>query len=163
MKSRFLPQKGCRYRYAPLLRLLLLMPAFLALATGVQAANRYWVAASAGNWNNTANWSASSGGTGGSSVPGATDRVFFDGGGPGNCNLDIPVTVTAWNMAAAYTGIISQGANTIQVSGATAFGGGTFNGGSADIILGGAFTNSGTAFTSTSGALEQGISKAFLI
>ena len=42
-------------------------------------ADRYWVGGS-GTWSsaNTANWSASSGGAGGASVPTAADNVFFD-------------------------------------------------------------------------------------
>jgi len=42
-------------------------------------ANRYWVGGT-GTWDttNTANWSATSGGAGGASVPGPTDDVFFD-------------------------------------------------------------------------------------
>ena len=42
-------------------------------------ANRYWVGG-AGTWNtsSTTNWSASSGGASGASVPTATDSVFFD-------------------------------------------------------------------------------------
>lgn len=42
-------------------------------------ANRYWVGGS-GTWNTTSttNWSASSGGAGGASVPTAADSVFFD-------------------------------------------------------------------------------------
>jgi len=48
-------------------------------------ANRYWVGG-AGAWNNTntANWSTSSGGSGGASIPTSTDDVFIDansGGG----------------------------------------------------------------------------------
>ena len=48
-------------------------------------ANRYWVGGS-GTWDatNTANWSATSGGAGGASVPSLTDVVFFNassGGG----------------------------------------------------------------------------------
>lgn len=48
-------------------------------------ANRYWVGGS-GTWNssNTANWSTSSGGSGGASVPSQSDTVYFDnnsGGG----------------------------------------------------------------------------------
>jgi hypothetical protein len=42
-------------------------------------ADRYWVGGT-GSWSstNTANWSASSGGAGGASVPTASDNVFFD-------------------------------------------------------------------------------------
>ena len=44
-------------------------------------ADRYWVGGT-GTWSstNTANWSASSGGASGASVPTATDNVFFDAG-----------------------------------------------------------------------------------
>jgi len=64
-------------------------------------ANRYWVGGS-GTWNtvSTTNWSTTSGGAGGASVPGEFDSVFFDRTGPytvtltGNlfCN-DITVSV----------------------------------------------------------------------
>jgi hypothetical protein len=42
-------------------------------------ANRYWILGT-GSWSstNTVNWSATSGGTGGASVPTAADNVFFD-------------------------------------------------------------------------------------
>lgn len=44
-------------------------------------ADRYWVGGT-GTWSstNTANWSTSSGGAGGASVPTASDNVFFDAG-----------------------------------------------------------------------------------
>lgn len=40
-------------------------------------ADRYWVAA-ASNWNDTANWSTTSGGSGGASIPGSSDVAIFD-------------------------------------------------------------------------------------
>ena len=40
-------------------------------------ANRFWIG-NAGNWNDTAHWSLTSGGTGGAAVPGTTDDVYFD-------------------------------------------------------------------------------------
>ena len=45
-------------------------------------ANRYWVGGT-GTWNTTSttNWSASSGGASGASVPTAADSVFFDQAG----------------------------------------------------------------------------------
>ncbi len=44
-------------------------------------ADRYWVGGT-GTWNSTSttNWSASSGGASGASVPTAADNVFFDAG-----------------------------------------------------------------------------------
>jgi hypothetical protein len=44
------------------------------------AADRYWVGGAAGNWNSAANWSATTGGAGGASVPGANDKPIFDNG-----------------------------------------------------------------------------------
>lgn len=41
-------------------------------------ANRYWVLGGTGNWNSTTNWSATSGGTSGSSVPTVSDIVYFN-------------------------------------------------------------------------------------
>ncbi|MBK8290800.1 MAG: hypothetical protein IPK96_07410 [Flammeovirgaceae bacterium] len=52
-------------------------------------AQRFWVAATPSNWNNTANWSLTSGGAGGASVPGASDLVTFNALGLGNCTLDV--------------------------------------------------------------------------
>lgn len=40
-------------------------------------ANRFWVGGT-GNWSDTAHWSATSGGAGGSSVPTSADNVYFD-------------------------------------------------------------------------------------
>ena len=54
-------------------------------------ADRYFIAGGAdNNWGSTANWSATSGGTGGASVPTAADAVFFDANSPN-------VTVNASN------------------------------------------------------------------
>ena len=44
-------------------------------------ANRYWVSGGTGNWNSTTNWSTTSGGLSGATVPSigvAGDDVFFD-------------------------------------------------------------------------------------
>ena len=70
----------------------------------ISAAARFWVAAGSSNWNNTANWSATSGGAGGASVPVIGDDVNFDNGGLGSCTIDIPVsvktiTVTLYTLA----------------------------------------------------------------
>jgi len=41
-------------------------------------ADRYWVAGGTGNYNSTTNWSATSGGASGASVPSTVDNVFFN-------------------------------------------------------------------------------------
>lgn len=125
------------------------------------AASRFWVSAVSLNWSNGAGWSATSGGAPGASVPVAADAVFFDGNGLGNCNGDMPVTVVSITIGSGYTGTISQNANAMVLTGAAALSGGIFNGGSSNITVGGAFTLSGTTFTSTSAILELRNSAAF--
>lgn len=127
----------------------------MSSALTAKAANRFWVAAGPSNWNNTANWSNASGGAGGFSVPGVGDNATFDGNGLGNCTIDLTLSLATITVNAAYTGTISQGANTVTTTGTATFGGGTFTGGSANITFGGTFTLSGTAvFTSTTALLE---------
>lgn len=84
-------------------------------------AEKYWVSAIASNWNNTANWALSSGGTGGSPVPGSTDLVFFNDSGPGVCRLDITPSVAGISFS---DGTLS-GTGTINCRG-NAFIGSTF-------------------------------------
>ncbi len=158
--NRLIPTTG-KTVSARVYRVILFTSSFFFMFLQNRAANRFWVAAAAGNWSNTANWSVASGGAGGASVPGAADAVTFNGNGLGNCNIDIVVGITSINVNATYTGTISQNANTITVSTTATFAGGIFTGGSADITLTGVFTNSGTAFTSTSGVLELRSNAAF--
>jgi len=131
----------------------LLCGTLLILSHHLHAA-RFWVAATASNWNNSANWATTSGGAGGASVPGPADAVNFDGGGLGNCMIDAPVSITKITVSTAYTGTITQGANTFTTSNIATFSGGVFAGGTADITFGNNFTLSGATFTSTSGTLE---------
>jgi hypothetical protein len=130
---------------------------FLLLALFVSqahAAKRYWVAVSTANWNNTTNWSATSGGGGGSSVPGSSDTAYYDGNGVGNCTINTTVSVKRFDVAAGYSGTISQGANTVTIgTGNGVLSGGIFTGGSSNISVAGSLTISGTAFTSTSASL----------
>lgn len=83
-------------------------------------ADRYWVGG-AGNWTtaNTANWSASSGGAGGASVPTSSDNAFFDANsGTGNV-LIASTTVSCANLT--FTGfagtILGSSGFTIAVFG----------------------------------------------
>lgn len=97
-------------------------------------ASRFWVAAAASNWNNTANWSAISGGVGGATVPGVADDANFDNGGLGSCTMDAVLSVKSITVAALYTGTISQGTNSITTVNGATFSGGTFAGGMANIM-----------------------------
>ncbi len=97
------------------------------------AANRYWISSSSSNWNSTANWSASSGGAGGASVPGSSDIVYFDANGTGECTLDMDATVDAVIMS---DGTLSTSTYTFTINGTnnSTFSGGTINGNNTFII-----------------------------
>jgi fibronectin-binding autotransporter adhesin len=126
---------------------------FNIICFNITAVNKYWLATSLSNWNNTANWSTSSGGASGAAVPGAGDIANYDGNGLGNCVVDVGVGIAGINVVGAYTGTISQNAfATITVGTSNAiFSGGTFIGGSSPINFNGTYTLSGTLFTSTTG------------
>ena len=129
--------------------------------TVTHAANRYWVASAFSNWNNTQNWSTTSGGSAGASVPGSGDVAIFDNNSTVSCTIDATVNVSSITVNSGYTGAIAQGSNAITVSGAATFSSGTFTGGTANVTVSGVFTLAGTAFTSTSGILELRSNAAF--
>lgn len=125
------------------------------LSSNVFAAKRYWIKATAAYWNNTANWSATSGGAPGASVPGSSDTAYFNGSGVGNDTINATVNIKRLEIASGFTGKILQGANAITVgTGGAVLSGGTFTGGSSSITVSGSLTISGTAFTSTSNTLS---------
>ena len=119
----------------------------------LHAASRYWVATSTANWNNTANWSTSSGGAGGASVPGSSDGAYFNSAKNGNCTINATVNVATLNIS-GYTGTISQGSYAITVGSSNYVQtSGTFTGGDASFDLNGQFQLSGGTFTATSGTM----------
>ncbi|MEO5643579.1 MAG: hypothetical protein ABIS12_09655 [Bacteroidia bacterium] len=132
------------------------------LSVNVYGAKRYWVAANDSIWNSTRNWSATSGGAFGASVPGSNDTAYFNGGSVKKDTFDINVSVKRLEISSAYTGKIIQGTKTLTIgtSGAV-LSGGTFSGGSASITVSGAFTISGIAFTSTSGTFSSSANFTF--
>ena len=85
-------------------------------------ANRYWVGGN-GTWNVTTNWSASSNGSGGASVPTAADDVFFDASSDGAGNAAFTVTLTgaatclSLNFSAVDQNVTFSGAFTLSVLG----------------------------------------------
>jgi hypothetical protein len=60
-----------------LINFMILLSVFAILSLSVNATNKYWVGGT-GNWSQTSHWSATSNGTGGSSIPTASDIVYFD-------------------------------------------------------------------------------------
>jgi hypothetical protein len=133
---------------------LLTLAFFVCLSFNSNAANRFWVATTASNWNNISNWSNVPGGAGGFSVPTGADNVTFSNLRVGNCTIDIPGNVLSFTIMPGYTGTIFQGANIISVTNNASLSGGVFIGGTANITVGGKFTLNGTTVTSTSGILE---------
>lgn len=72
-------------------------------------ANRYWVGGT-GTWNssNTTNWSTSSGGTGGASVPTSVDDVYLDGNsGTGTVTLSGTINCRTFD-ASAFSGTVAN-------------------------------------------------------
>lgn len=110
---------------------LLLILCIVFVCTSITYAQRYWIATTAGNWNNTSNWSASSGGGGGASVPGSGDQVIFNGigGRNGNCAIDVAVTVAGVTLN-GYTGTLDLGGFDLNTTGP-------------NVLTSGVITNSG--------------------
>jgi hypothetical protein len=123
--------------------------------TGYTQQTRYWVGNGAGSlsFNSTTNWSTTSGGTSGASVPGSNDTAIFDGanGFNADCSFSSTVTLTTLNIT-GYSGSITQGA-ILNVTGTLTVSSGTFTGATQAINLGGFIQNGGT-FTTTSGTLK---------
>ena len=147
-------------------------------------ANRYW-RGGAGTWNtiSTTNWSTSSGGPGGASVPTAADSVFFDQAGTytvtmsgASTCLDITVSAgtvtfggagatlavsgsmsliagTVWNATGTVTFNATTTGKTITTNGTVFTGGVTFNGVGGVWTLGSALT-SNAGITVTAGTLN---------
>lgn len=74
-------------------------------------ANRYWVNGGTGNWSSTTNWSATSGGASGASVPGSADDVFFDNLGNSNSSVNSNFIVLSVNVSSGYTSTLNITSN----------------------------------------------------
>jgi len=77
-------------------------------------ANRYWIGGT-NTWDltNTAVWSDTSGGSGGASVPTASDNVFFDQAGTYTISTDATNEVSCYNLT------VSTGTYTFSTTGST--------------------------------------------
>lgn len=117
---------------------------------------RYWIAGTPGNWTDTANWSASSGGPGGASIPIVDTTAIFDSNGIGNCTLDASAWIKGLQLSAGYTGLFSQNSNEILVGKAGAsFLDGSFQGSGYDIhVAGDLYIGGACQFLSTDASLS---------
>ena len=79
-------------------------------------ANRFWVTGGTGNWNSTTNWSTTTGGASGASVPGSADAALLDASsGSGTVTLDISPTIQTLTCT-GFTGTLAFGTNTISLN-----------------------------------------------
>ena len=100
-------------------------------------ADRYWVLGT-GTWDSTTttNWSASSGGAGGASVPTASDNVFFDA----NSNVGVTAfTVTMANSTRVCNDFLASGLDGVMTLAGTSIG----------LTVSGSLTFPATNFTRT--------------
>ncbi len=100
-----------------MMRYLLLLTLTIALSHFSIAADRFWIGAVDNDWNDTGNWSTSSGGVGGASVPGSSDEAIFDANGNINCTLDINVTIESIDVNSGYTATIDMNGFTFSIIG----------------------------------------------
>ncbi len=143
--------KKLKLHFSTLQLILILCMVFLKL--DVKGAARYWIATTTTNWNSTANWSTSSGGSGGASVPTSSDDVYFNSAKVGSCNIDANANALSFTISTGYTGTITQNTGiTLYVSGPFSQAAGTFTGGNSTITVTGGFTLTAGTFTATTGS-----------
>jgi hypothetical protein len=119
-------------------------------------ANRFWISGGNGNWSSTTNWSATSGGASGASVPGSSDAALFDAlSGSGTATLDISPDIQRLTMT-GFSGTLAFGTNKISLNST----GGIFTGSTTCTITGtpvlDATNNTSTARTVAAGAVTEG-------
>jgi hypothetical protein len=82
-------------------------------------AARYWVSGGNGSWTSTTNWSTTSGGASGASVPTGSDDAYFDANGNSNATLSTARNLLSLNIDSGYTSTITHNAVlTINAGGA---------------------------------------------
>jgi len=126
-------------------------------------AARFWVTGGTGNWNDTSNWSATTGGASGASVPGSADTATFNASsGSGTATLDISPTVQTLTMT-GFTGTLAFGTNTISLNstGTIFTGDTTYSVTGTPLII--CTNNSATSRTITTGAVTEANSISFRI
>lgn len=109
-------------------------------------ANRYWIGTTSSSWTNSANWSDTSGGGTGASVPTIADDVFFDSNSNGGNNLTITSSVSAKSLTfTGFTKTVTFLSANVSVAGNVTLGSGmTFGYSGTDNTYGIIFTGSGT-------------------
>lgn len=89
-------------------------------------ATKYWIGGT-GNWSDTANWSASSGGAGGEVVPSSLDDVIITStSGSGTISIDVDATAKSISISFSASNIIIDYAANLTVSGDIVMNAGTW-------------------------------------
>ncbi|MDX9970597.1 MAG: hypothetical protein RBS56_01685 [Candidatus Gracilibacteria bacterium] len=113
---------------------------------------KYWVGPDAGSWNDSSNWSAVSGGSGGAGVPDSNSFVVFDG----STSCDIPdsydVNIASLTLASTFTSEVRGGDGTLTISGDLNIRGGKLEMETMDLVVSTDFYLTGGVFASTSGS-----------
>ncbi|WP_018343022.1 T9SS type A sorting domain-containing protein [Cytophaga aurantiaca] len=105
-------------------------------------------------WSNRENWSATSGGIGGASLPGTNDNIYFDQNSISNAFIDVPVSVKNITLQSTFNaGLVQGGNNNFTVSGNSYLGGGFLVGETADLYVNNV-TMDGTQYTATAGTIH---------
>jgi hypothetical protein len=77
--------------------------------------NRFWVGLVDSDYENSGNWSTSSGGSGGASVPVGSNNVVFDSSSSVNCTMGASRSMESI-MLTSYAGTFSAGSHTVRVN-----------------------------------------------
>lgn len=123
-------------------------------------ANRYFLNIGA-NWGDTANWSDTSGGTGGFSVPTNVDDVFFDANS-GNCTVNASARTALTLNFTGYTNTITM-TNNITVSGNVTLGAGMGIAGTGQLIVDTTATLTSNGKTWSAGFTFSGTSQTYTL
>lgn len=116
-------------------------------------ANRYWVGGGTGNYNSTTNWSATSGGASGASVPTTVDAIFFDANsGSGAVNINVNSNCLSINLT-GFAGSFVFTNNLSVVGTSLVFNVGSYTVSGAGFLI---FANSNNVFSITSNGTVWG-------
>jgi hypothetical protein len=109
---------------------------FLGLVAGANSAfatDYYWRGTSSTDWNTGANWSTSSGGSGGLVVPGQNDVAIFDGASTNDCDINTSIQVTEIQLGLFFPNVVTL--NNSATIGTLTINGGAFDAGTNPVSI----------------------------
>ncbi|HET6995537.1 MAG TPA: hypothetical protein VFI06_11175, partial [Chitinophagaceae bacterium] len=129
-----------------------LLFAGLLLTTVVKAQGRFWVGSTSTDWNIAANWSLSSGGSGGASVPDMNSQVFIDMVTPNACILGTTTTIQQLTVSSGSLSLTATG--NLTVTNTFTLSGGVFSLDSGSLTVNGFFSITNGTFNANSGTIS---------